>query len=113
MKKDPQIYLLHMRDALLNIFAYTKKGEEHFLEDEKTQDAVIYKLIIIGEAVKRLPKAFREAHAEIPWRGIARLRDIVIHDYDSTAMPRIWNIIEKDLLPFKKNVDNMLKELEG
>lgn len=97
MKKDPRVYLLHIRDALECIQRYTADGEKHFLGDERTQDAVIYKLAIIGEAVKKLPKSVREAQPAIPWKHIAGLRDVVIHDYDSTEVARIWKIVEKSV----------------
>jgi uncharacterized protein with HEPN domain len=46
-----------------------------FLEDAKTQSAVLHQLLIIGEAVKRLSPEFRAAHAEVPWKLIAGTRD--------------------------------------
>jgi uncharacterized protein with HEPN domain len=112
MKKDPTIYLLHIRDALECISEYTAGGRQAFMADEKTQDAVIYKLAVIGEAVKKLPKAIRDAEPSIPWRSIAGLRDIVVHDYDSTNVTRIWDVVEKDLPYLKESVGKLLKKLE-
>jgi uncharacterized protein with HEPN domain len=109
MKKDPRVYLLHIRDALDSIERYTNGGEQVFLADEKTQDAVIYNLAIIGEVVKRLPMSLRKAHASIPWRNIAGTRDIVIHEYNKTEIPRIWNIVEHDLPALRRVVNDMLK----
>ena len=108
MKKDPFVYLLHIRDALNCVRQYTTGGKRRFLTEEMVQDAVIYNLAIIGEAVKKLPRAFREAHPAVPWKRIAGLRDIVIHDYDSTEAARIWEIVEKDVPSLKKAVERML-----
>lgn len=110
MKKDPRVYLLHIRDALHCIERYTKKGEASFLSDEKTQDAVIYNLAIIGEAVKKLPKAMREEYTSIPWKSIAGMRDVVIHDYDSTEIPKIWNVVHRDLPVLRKTIEKLLEK---
>jgi uncharacterized protein with HEPN domain len=106
--KSPRIYLLHIHDALENIRQFTVGGEEEFLLDKKTQAAVIYKLAIIGEAVKKLPKALRDEYPAVPWKSIAGLRDIVIHEYDSTEIPIIWKIIEKDVPTLRDAIEEML-----
>ncbi len=112
MTKDARIYLLHIRDALESIQQYAAQGEQHFLEDERTQDAILYKLAIIGEVVKRLPAPLRETYPEVPWKAIAGLRDIVIHEYDLTAIPRIWNVVAQDVPLLQKGIDRMLKDAE-
>jgi uncharacterized protein with HEPN domain len=109
MTKDPSVYLLHIRDALERIRRYTRAGERAFLEDERTQDAVIYNLAIIGEAVKKLPKSLRDAHPSIPWKSIAGMRDIVSHDYDSTEIPKIWHVVRRDLPVLRKAIAAMLR----
>jgi uncharacterized protein with HEPN domain len=65
--KDDRVYLLHIRDAINQIFEYVTGGKAQFLEDRKTQDAVARNLEIIGEAVKRLSPTLRIAQPEIPW----------------------------------------------
>lgn len=109
MTKDPRIYLLHIRDALTTVQRYTTDGKKRFLDDTLIQDAVIYNLAIIGEAVKKLPRSFRDRHPAIPWKRIAGLRDVVIHDYNSTEIMRIWQIVERDVPSLALAVDAMLK----
>jgi uncharacterized protein with HEPN domain len=110
MKKDLSIYLLHIRDALDSIALYTRGGEKVFLAEPLIQDAVIYKLAVIGEAVKRLPPAFRDRHPDIPWKRIAGMRDVVIHEYDQTELPRIWNVVQRDAPKLRRAIGRMLKE---
>jgi uncharacterized protein with HEPN domain len=107
--KDPRVYLLHIRDALDCIEKYVVGGKGVFLRDEKTQDAVIYNLAIIGEAVKKLPNDLKKAHASIAWKNIAGMRDVVIHDYDSTEIPKIWKVVEHDLPVLRKEIKAMLR----
>ena len=58
---------------------------DDFIEDVRTRDAVLYRIEVIGEAVKRLSFHFREEHTAIPWRMIAGMRDSLIHEYDTVG----------------------------
>jgi uncharacterized protein with HEPN domain len=63
--------------------------------------------------VKKLPKTIRATYSAIPWKSIAGLRDVIIHDDDSTEIPRIWNIVEQDVPALQRAVDQMLEETKG
>jgi uncharacterized protein with HEPN domain len=77
--KDDRIFLGHVRDAINDIKAYASVGEEAFLADRMRQDAMIRKLEIVGEAVKRLSEEIRAQRPEIPWKQIAGMRDRLTH----------------------------------
>ncbi len=62
-----------------------------FEQDVITHSAVIRQLEIIGEATKRLPNAFREAHSAVPWREIAGMRDFLIHAYNKVNLETVWD----------------------
>jgi uncharacterized protein with HEPN domain len=68
-----------------------------FLEDDKTQSAVVFQLLIIGEAVKRLSSDLRSQHPAIPWSLIARMRDNLIHRYDDIDLDEVWKTAETDI----------------
>lgn len=54
------------------------------------QDAVIRCLEVIGEATKRLSKDCRDRHPALPWRGMAGMRDLLIHAYDEIDIDEVW-----------------------
>jgi uncharacterized protein with HEPN domain len=78
--KDDRVYLAHLRDAIERILNYTAQGRDEFVQDEKTQDAVVRNLEIIGEAVKNVSNELRGKQPDVPWRRLAGMRDKLIHD---------------------------------
>ena len=97
MKKDPQVYLAHIRDSIKMIREYTKEGRDVFFVDRKTQDAVIRNLEIIGEAVKLLPADMTARHDSVPWKSIAGMRDQLIHHYFGVDLKLVWGVVESRL----------------
>ncbi len=78
---------------------------EDFLEDTKTQDAVVRNLEIIGEATKSLPLKFKESYQEIPWKSMAGMRDKLIHDYFGINTDIVWGVA-------KKNIPDLIQFIE-
>ncbi len=97
-KRDAAILLDDIRISLGKIARYTVgMSREVFLDDEKTVDAVVRNLEIIGEAVKQLPDNFKAAHPEVPWAQIAGLRNRIVHDYAGVDLEIIWQIMQASL----------------
>ena len=109
--KDDKLYLLHVKQAIGKIFKYAESGKEAFFADEKTQDAVIRNIEIIGEAVKNISADLKTSYPEIPWRRIAGMRDKMIHEYFGVNLDLIWETVERDLPELLKNTKNILKEI--
>jgi uncharacterized protein with HEPN domain len=63
-----------------------------FLVDSRTQMAVLHRLIILGEATKRLSPDFRARYPELPWKDIAGMRDVLVHAYHRVVLSRVWDI---------------------
>jgi len=112
MSKDPRVYLAHILECILKIERFTQVGREVFLHEELVQDAVLRNFGVIGEAAKRLDDTYRTDHPVIPWRAIAGLRDVLIHQYEGANLEQVWNIVEKDLPGLKKSIKGLLPPLE-
>jgi uncharacterized protein with HEPN domain len=111
MKRD-RLYLKHILDAIEKIEDYTAVGYETFMRASHWQDAVIRQLEIIGEATKRLSLELRTQHSDVPWRRIAGLRDVLIHDYLSVDLAAVWGITQTNLPSLKSEVQVILQSLD-
>ncbi len=97
MPRDEAI-LLDMAQAARRILDFKQGlGKTAFLDDAKTQSAVLHQLLILGDSVKRLSDEFRDQHLEIPWRLMAGMRDKLIHEYDDVDLDEVWRVAEKDI----------------
>lgn len=105
-KRNPDLLLEDIRSALARIDRYTRKMQrEQFLADEKTIDAVVRNLEIIGEAVRWLPEDFKLGHMGVPWGQIAGLRNRIVHDYFGLDLEIIWQVLQTSLREFKQQLD--------
>lgn len=65
--------------------------------DPMRTSAVLYQVLIIGEATKRLSREFRDEHPEIPWDDMAGMRDVVAHEYDRIDFDLLWQVIQRSI----------------
>ena len=89
-----------------NIIEDTKKyfgnNLEEFEKNSIYQNAILTPVTQIGELVKKLSIEFREANKEIPWKNIAGMRDIVVHNYETIDKLILWNVADKETLKIKE-----------
>lgn len=86
---------------------------EDFMEDEKTQFALIRAIEIIGEASKKIPIEIKTQSQEIPWREIGGMRDLLIHDYFGINIQVVWETAKNDLPELKRKLQNLIQENSG
>ena len=107
-ERDAELLVEDMLDSLRKINLYIA-GMDHsaFLQDEKTIDAVVRNLEVIGEAARQIPDAFAASHPDVPWRIITGLRNRIVHDYFGLDLEIIWHILRNDLPPLQATLEKL------
>ena len=109
MSRDYRVYLDDILEAATKVLTYTSGYTlQQFEEDPKTVDAVIRNFIVIVEAAKNIPAEVRQLHPEVPWRDMAGLRDMVVHQYFGIRLDILWRVIQDDLSGLVVQVSTML-----
>lgn len=94
-------YLDHIQQAASDACSFVAgMSREEFLADQRTQQAVILSLIIIGEAATRLLKDhgdFVDSHPEIPWRNMKGMRNRIAHGYFDINLDTVWETVRTAL----------------
>jgi uncharacterized protein with HEPN domain len=108
VKKDPKVFLAHFLDSIQLIEEYSKKvNQAKFLKKKPLQDAIIRRLEIIGEAVKNLPNAYKTKYPDVPWKQMAGMRDILIHEYFDVDLFLTWKVVKHEIPLIKKRLSEI------
>jgi Uncharacterized conserved protein len=94
MSRDATFFLEDIEIACEKILRFTRQMDfSGFVGDERTYDAVIRNLEIIGEAAKRLPDETSKQISGIEWKKIKGLRDVIVHEYFGIDTEIVWNVV--------------------
>jgi len=112
-KRGDQEFISDIKEATERIYQYTSgMNYEMFLQDTKTQDAVIRNIEIIGEAAKNLSPDFRKKYAHLDWKKIAGMRDKIIHFYFGVKWDIVWAVIKDKIPDLSNQINGILNELK-
>ena len=94
-------YLDHMSQAATDACGFVEDmGKDVFLQDKRTQQAVIMSLVIIGEAATKVMDshaAFALAHPDVPWRSMRGMRNRIAHGYFDVNLDLVWDTVQTAL----------------
>lgn len=113
-KRDDLVSLDDILDSIEKIEGYVLgMSEREFELNSEKQDAVIRRIEIIGEAVKNLSEKTREKYADIQWRQIAGMRDVVIHQYFGVTIGLVWRVATSEIPALKEKIQQIKDDLEN
>jgi uncharacterized protein with HEPN domain len=106
--------LEHILECIDNIYEFAEgKTFEQIEADKMCYFAIVYQLVIIGEAANLLTKEFREARPQTPWREIVSMRNFIVHGYNVVDKTEVWTVIENNLSPLKSQIEGYMEELDA
>lgn len=108
MSEKDNKYIGHVLDAIADIEKFLNGiTEAEFKASDLLQSAVIRKIEIIGEAVKRISADTKQSHTKIDWKKPAGMRDVLIHDYFGVNADNVWNTIQINLPELKNQLQQI------
>lgn len=94
-------YIDHIHQAATDACSFMEGlSKDDFLEDKRTQQAVIMSLIIIGEAAMKVMDGypeFTQYHPEVPWRSMRGMRNRIAHGYFDVNLDVVWDTVQTAL----------------
>lgn len=95
---EDSVSLLDIYEAGQQILSYGEGLSPLELQaDRMRTSAILYQILIIGEATKRLSLDFRRQHPDIPWDSMAGMRDIIAHQYDQIDLRTLWVVVQQSV----------------
>lgn len=111
-KRDVLVYLDDILESAELIESYISSiSEGEFYQSIEKQDAILHRLQIIGEAAKHVPSTYRERWNHVPWKDIAGIRDIIVHEYFGITLTMIWKTAVEDIPLLKQHILEILENL--
>lgn len=102
-------YLDHMRQAIADAQSFTEgMVQADFIQDKRTQQAVVMSLIVLGEAATKVMDqhtSFAEQHSQIPWRSMRGMRNRIAHGYFDINLEIVWETVQNALPTLKTQLD--------
>lgn len=112
MERDYKDYLKDIVEAIEKTQSFTSNIDyDSFIKDDKTIFAVIRALEVVGEALKGVSEDIRKLNPDIPWKDMAGMRDVLIHDYFGVDYETVWLTVKEKIPEILPLIKNLLKEM--
>ena len=112
MKRNQRVHLDDILDRIDRIEEYTSGGYDEFMSSRLIQDGVERAFLVIGEAVKQLDAELTSRYPSIPWRGLAKFRDVLAHQYRHIRLTSLWQYTQEHIPALKEAATALLRELD-
>jgi uncharacterized protein with HEPN domain len=109
-RRSDENLFIDIHESICKIEKYIDKNDfEFFSQDEKTVDAVVRNLEIIGEAAQKISEHFKSLNSNIEWRKIIGLRNRIVYEYFGIDLNIIWEVVQTYIPKMKTDIENLIK----
>ena len=110
--KSQRAYVAHVLECIGRITADSDPGRDAVFGSHTLRDAIIRNLQVLCESVRRIDTAYKEPYAEIDWKAIAGMRNVLVHDYFDVDFEAVWDVITRDLPPLELVMRSILARMD-
>ena len=110
-RRDPVVAVCQMRDHAREALAMAQDRSRVDLDLDRMFNLALVRLMeVLGEAARRVPDEFRARYPDVPWRQTNNLRNVLIHDYDTVDFDTLWEIVQLNLPPLVRQLEQIIAE---
>jgi len=110
-RRDWKLRIEDILDAIEKIQRYTDgMNLKSFKADDKTVDAVVRNITIIGETSNHVPQEVQNKYPDIPWIEMRGIRNVIVHEYFGVSHSILWHTIRENLPPLLPTLKKMLED---
>lgn len=102
-----------MLDACRDAREFAGTDREEFMQSRLRQAATIRSLQVLGDAAKLVSSDTKYRFEQLPWRGAAGMRDMIVHHYFDVQLETVWEVISEHLPDLERELAEILDVLEG
>ena len=111
MSREELLYLRDISGSCQKIIRFTDGlSRQELIDDDKTYDAVVRNLEIIGEAAKHVSEELRNKLPQVDWRKASGLRDMLSHVYFGIDNDILWDVIQNKVPHLLEIVNDFLSD---
>jgi uncharacterized protein with HEPN domain len=97
MSRDAAYLLDMLESSRLALSHLGNVSQQRFFDDLEQQDAVIRRLLVIGEAARKVSEETRREMPELPWTKMIAMRNLLVHEYDDVDLTIVWDTVRNGL----------------
>ena len=99
-------------EACAIIRRYTPSSRDDFDASFPLSTHILFHIQVIGEAVSHVSQSVRNRHPDVPWKAVARMRNIIAHVYFGIDWDEVWRVACHDIAIFEAQIEGVLRTLQ-
>jgi uncharacterized protein with HEPN domain len=109
MRRD-DLYLAELLETTGTVLGYLARGGPDWAKDPVLRDAVLHRLVLMGEIARAVSEGLRERHPEVPWARMRAFRNTAIHEYFAVDWVRVQRIAVSEVPVLQTRILTVLKQ---